>query len=68
MKNFFKYLRYWFFIGTNWNFILAFFTLSHEIRGERKYHVDTIQLDRLNNLAVKGSNMLHASIYQGCNY
>lgn len=68
MKNFFKYLRYWYYIGTNWNFALAFFTIYHEIRGEKKYHVDTIEIDKLKNLAVKGNNILHASIYQGCNY
>ena len=68
MKKIFKYIRYWYFIGTNWNFILAFFTIFHEIRGEKKYHVDTIELDRLKNTPVKGNNILHASIYQACNY
>ena len=44
---FIYYLRYFFFIGMNWNFRLAFFTIYHEIRGERKYHLNSIGLDRL---------------------
>jgi len=68
VTSFLKYLRYWVFIGTNWNFPLAFFTILHEIRGEKKYQVDTIRLDRLHHLQVTGDNRQHASIYQACNY
>lgn len=52
----------------NWNFPLAFFSISHEIRGEKKYHLDTIELDRLKTITIKGHNIEHASIYQACNY
>ena len=61
-------IRYWFFIGINWNFTLAFFSIYYEIKGERKYHLNTIKLDRLQTLSVKGDNKEHASIYQACNY
>ena len=52
----------------NWNFPLAFFSIYHEIKGERKYNLDTIQLDRLKTITVKGDNLDHGSIYQACNY
>lgn len=47
---------------------MAFFSVYHEIRGEKKYNIDTIVLDRLNNLSIKGDNLAHSSIYQACNY
>jgi SAM-dependent methyltransferase len=62
------YLRYFFFIGFNWNFRLAFFSIRHEIRGERKYHLNSIGLDRLRTLTVKGDNLSHSSIYQASSY
>ncbi|MGH2646693.1 MAG: methyltransferase domain-containing protein [Ginsengibacter sp.] len=65
---FIYYVQYWFFIGMNWNFPLAFFSIYHEIRGEKKYKLNTIELDRLKTITVKGDNLNHASIYQACNY
>jgi SAM-dependent methyltransferase len=62
------YLRYFFFIGVNWNFGLAFFTICHEIKGERKYNLNSIGLDKLRTLSLKGDNLVHSSIYQACNY
>jgi len=52
----------------NWNFTLAFFSIYHEIKGERKYKLNTIELDRLKTISVKGDNLNHGSIYQACNY
>ena len=66
--NFFYYFNYWFFVGINWNFRLAFFTIFHEIRGELTYKLDTIKLDRLKNITVKSDSPEHSSIYQACNY
>lgn len=66
--NFKNYLKYFFFITTNWNLRLAFFTIFQEIKGEKKYQIDSIEIDRLNNLTVKGENKEYASIYQGANY
>ncbi len=65
---FIYYLRYWFFIGINWNFRLAFFSIYHEIKGEKKYNLDTIELDRLKSISINSENLKHASIYQACNY
>jgi Predicted O-methyltransferase len=48
--------------------LLASFSIWYEIRGERKYNLHTIELDRLKTITIKGSNLSHASIYQACNY
>lgn len=62
------YLKYFFFIGLNWNFPLAVFTICHEIKGERKYNLNTTGLDRLRRLSIKGENLAHASIYQASHF
>lgn len=66
--NLIYYLRYFFFIGVNWNFRLAFFSIFHEIKGERKYNLNSIGLDKLRTLSIKGDNLAHSSIYQASNY
>ncbi len=65
---YFYYLRLFFFISFNWNIRLAWFTIYHEIRGERKYNLNTSKLAHLKKLSVKGNNIEHAEIYQGANY
>ncbi|MEP6927339.1 MAG: hypothetical protein ABI834_06865 [Ginsengibacter sp.] len=62
------YLKYFFFIGVNWNFRLALFTIYHEIKGEKEYSLDSIGLDKLRTISIKGDNLSHASIYQASNY
>ncbi len=65
---FIYYIKYWYFIGRNWSFPLAFFSIYHEIKGENKYGLDTIELDRLRTISIIGDNIHHSSIYQACNY
>lgn len=62
------YFKYFYFISKNWNPWLAAFTVYHEIRGERKYGIDTIKIDRLQDEKIESENLLHASIYQASNY
>ena len=62
------YLKYFYFVGSNWNYRLALFTLRQEIIGERKYGINSMVIERLNNISVVGRNIKHASIYQGANY
>ena len=65
---FFYYFKYFYFIAKNWNLRLATFTVYHEIRGEKKYKIETIQIDNLQQQKIKSVNLKHASIYQGTNY
>jgi 2-polyprenyl-3-methyl-5-hydroxy-6-metoxy-1,4-benzoquinol methylase len=67
MKSFY-YLKYFYFIARNWNIKLAAFTVYHEIKGEKKYQLNTIKVDNLQHQKIKSDNLKHASIYQGTNY
>lgn len=62
------YLRLFYFISSNWNARLAFFTVYHEIRGERKYDIDTSEIDDLHAQQINSANIRHAAIYQPTNY
>ena len=63
----FYYIKYFFFIGFNWSFPLAWFTIRHELKGEKKYHINTIELNDLRKVSLKG-DIVHAEKYQGANY
>ena len=65
---FFYYFKYFYFIAKNWNVRLAAFTVYHEIKGEKKYKIDTVRIDNLQHQKIRSSNLKHASIYQGTNY
>ena len=59
-------LRYFFYIAWNWSFSLAVFIIRHELRGKKKYGVNTIGVDELETLPKEKRK--HASIYQPINY
>ena len=61
------YIKYFFYITFNWNLRLALFTIYHEIRGERKYKINTTRLNNLKNITLRG-NRSNAEVYQGANY
>lgn len=63
-----SYLRYFWAITTNWNIFLAFFVIWHEIKGGRKYKVNSIDMDDLHDLSVEGKNREYASVYQASSY
>lgn len=65
---YFYYIKYFFFIAFNWNFKLAFFTVYHEIRGERKYKLNTGKIENIKKFSVIGDNINDAEFYQGANY
>jgi len=66
-SQFIYYCHYFFFIAFNWNLKLAWFTIQHEIRGEKKYGINTIRLNDLKKLSLKGE-INSAENYQGANY
>ncbi len=65
---FLYYFKYFYFISKNWNAKLAAFTVYHEIKGEKKYKIDTVKINRLQDEIIDSENLSHASIYQGTNY
>ena len=65
---FFRYLYYFFYIAFNWNVRLAFFVLYYEIRGEKKYKINTTGFDELKKLQKKGIDISHATMYMPVSY
>ncbi len=64
----FTYLRYFFYIGFNWNFKIAWHIFNHERRGEKKYGLHTSGIDELNQMEKNGVDIEHATIYMPASY
>ncbi len=62
------YLKYFYFISKHWNTSLAAFTVYHEIKGEKKYNLETVKINNLQYENIGNENLSHASIYQASNY
>ncbi len=62
------YLRYFFYLATNWNPRIAFYIIRHEIKGERKYNIKTTGVDELKKLEASGVDIDNASIYMPASY
>lgn len=67
MKHF-SFIRYFFYIGINWNFRIAWFILLQEIRGEKKYGIHTTGADELKHLEKKGIDISNSTIYMPAGY
>jgi hypothetical protein len=65
---FFRYLYYFLYIAYKWNFKLAYFVIQHEIKGERKYGIDTTGFSGLQKLKANGIDTSHAAIYMPVSY
>jgi SAM-dependent methyltransferase len=63
-----KYINYFFYLAWNWNPILAFFIIYHEIRGEKEYQLHTTGFDELKSLEKQGTDISHATMYMPANY
>lgn len=50
-------------MGINWNFRIAWALLLQEIKGEKKYQIDSTGADDLKSLSKKGIDTGHATIY-----
>jgi len=66
--NFFRYIRYFFYLAWNWNTGIALHILRNEIRGEKKYGIDTSGADELKELEKKGIDIEHSTIYMPASY
>ena len=64
----FRYIKYFFYISFNWNIRIASRILRAEIRGEKKYGVDTTGADELKDLDEMGIDVSHATIYMPVSY
>jgi SAM-dependent methyltransferase len=67
MPYWWNYIKYFFYLGSNWNFRLAAFIIWHDIKGEKKYHSYTTLIDDLSD-SIPEQDWMHASIYQPVNF
>lgn len=65
---FLDYTRYFFYLASNWNIRIATHIISNEIKGERKYAINTTGADELDSLEDKGIDTEHATIYMPVSY
>lgn len=64
----FRHIQYFFYIGTNWNWYIALVVIRHEIKGEKKYGINTTGADELKKLKKKGIDISHATMYMPVSY
>jgi SAM-dependent methyltransferase len=62
------YTRYFFYLASNWNIRIALHIIRNEIRGEKKYGIQTTGADELGSLEDKGIDIRHATIYMPVSY
>ncbi|MES2851042.1 MAG: class I SAM-dependent methyltransferase [Bacteroidota bacterium] len=65
---FFQYIQYFFYVAANWSLSIAFVLIRHEIRGEKKYNINTTGADELQKLKRKGIDISHATMYMPVSY
>ncbi len=63
-----SYLNYFFYLGINWNFKIATKLIRQEIKGEKKYGINTTGADELKNLSEQDIDISHATIYMPVSY
>lgn len=63
-----SYINYFFYLALNWNFKIARHVISREIKGEKKYGINTTGADELKSLEKKGIDIEHATIYMPVSY
>lgn len=68
MKKLRDYIKLFWYFAVNWNPGLAAFMIYHEVRGEKKYRLNTTQPAELNTLTIVNGDMLQGSRYEAVNY
>ena len=63
-----NYFRYFFYLLFNWDPRIAFHIIRNEIKGEKKYNINTTGADSLKSLEKKGIDITHATIYMPVSY
>ncbi|MCC6289662.1 MAG: class I SAM-dependent methyltransferase [Chitinophagaceae bacterium] len=68
MSKWIDYIKLFWYFGANWNFRLAWFIIVHEIRGEKKYHINTTAPIELPDLTIQKGDITKSSRYEAVNY
>lgn len=65
---FYSYIKYFYFLFINWNIRIAWIMIRQEIKGEKKYGINTTGADELFKLEDQGIDISHATIYMPVSY
>ncbi len=65
---FFSYIKYFYFLFINWDAKIAWYMIRQEIKGEKKYGINTTGADELHTLEEQGIDISHATIYMPVSY
>jgi SAM-dependent methyltransferase len=68
MIKFFSYIKYFFYLTFKWDIKIAMHLLKHEVKGEKKYGINTTGTDDLKLLEEKGIDIDHSTIYMPVSY
>jgi len=63
-----RYIKYFYFLFINWNVKIAWYKIKQEIKGEKKYGINTTGADELFKLEKQGIDISHATIYMPVSY
>lgn len=63
-----QHIKYFLYIASNWGIRIGFFTLKQELRGEKKYGINTTSANDLAEFQIKGNQLSHATEYMPVNY
>ena len=65
---FFQIIRYWFYITFKFGGRIGLFTFYYELRGERRYHLNSTAFNNLKELNLQGNQLVHATFYMPVSY
>lgn len=63
-----KFLQYFFYLASNWNVRIAWHIILREIKGEKKYNIQTTGADELAHLEEKGIDTSNSTVYMPASY
>lgn len=63
-----NYIKLFWYFAVNWNLRLALFIIFHEIRGEKKYGLNTSFPLELARLSIRNGNISRSSRYEAVNF
>jgi SAM-dependent methyltransferase len=63
-----RHINYFLYIASNWGLRIGFFTLKQELKGEKKYGINTTSANDLSEFQIKGNQLAHATEYMPVNY
>ena len=63
-----QHINYFFYIASNGGIRIGFFTWKQEIKGEKKYGINSTSANDLAEFQIKGNQLSHATEYMPVNY